>query len=272
MNREKIEKISIHSIILKTVDVKNNTARNGFTLIELLVVISIIALLIGILLPALQSVRRTARKTQCSVKLHQLVLAIHTYTNDNHNNFPQTNKGHADFGYFWDVQIKDYVNYTSEIGANAKTTGQGSDIFHCPEGKISSSRSNTPWRSRGYAINKHISKNGQTVGRDHLQGKLDLIPDPVKLGVVFEWWLNKTSSSGHHDERGYGSDEDDEELDRNNGSGSGSDAYLYIPLRHGSDGSNVSYADGHVNFQSQNEDNTFLPFDTIWYWSNGIAY
>jgi prepilin-type N-terminal cleavage/methylation domain-containing protein len=105
--------------------------RTGFTLIELLVVISIIAVLMSLILPAVQSAREAGRRTQCLNNIRNLALAIQNSASSRAGGLPYLDEG----GYNWPVSLLSYLDrgdITGSTNPAAYYNNTSVAVFTCP--------------------------------------------------------------------------------------------------------------------------------------------
>lgn len=179
--------------------------RRGFTLIELLVVISIIALLIGITIPALGSARETARRVKCLANLRSFGQAFAGYLNENKDLLPEVRPLQDPGGTDQDKSLLDvmsaYLSVNSPVrerpgDANAPFT-QVADVFKCPgdrAGLDAQSNFEPVWRTFGTSYDYFA-------GRLMLGAELGTVARPSRavskvyelvqwrdLPVMVDWW------------------------------------------------------------------------------------
>ncbi len=114
----------------------SRTERTAFTLIELLVVIAIIAVLIGILLPAVQKVREAANRMKCSNNLKQIALAIHHYASTHRDRLPPAAGATATptgwYGHAWGSLFYWVLPYLEQESLYRTTFSIGGDYHESP--------------------------------------------------------------------------------------------------------------------------------------------
>ncbi len=140
-----------------------NIRKRGFTLIELLVVISIIAVLMSIMMPALARVREQAKQTSCMSNMKSLAQATMVYSSDYKGRYPLAGSrnsagqmyGAYPYAPYWDVRLLSYLGTSGvDISIDAGKTGDGGDggsialredwkkhegaikIFNCPSSRM----------------------------------------------------------------------------------------------------------------------------------------